>query len=211
MSEIKTIAKQIADHLPRGVIWTSLFENSKLVFEAIAGEFVRIRQRARDLVIESDPGTATELLPDWETTLALPDECTPEGSDEIERRRQARQKLAAVGGQSAEYFEGVVEAFGFEATVDDFDSFVAGSFAGDSLTNANFDEGFSAGDRVGEVLQVVGWQKVFGVELDAGAAVVFKAGSRAGESLRAFQNTLVECTITKLKPADTLAFFTYKD
>ena len=210
MSELKTIAKQIAEHLPRGVLWDSLYETSSEVFCGMAAEFSRIKQRGRDLIVEGDPGTSSELLEDWEATLGLPDECTVEGADEIERRRQARQKLAAVGGFSAAYIESIVAAFGYQATVSEYFSFRAGmSVAGDGITNSNFDPAFSAGDPVGSVLQVEGWQKVFNVNLDADAAQVFTAGSTAGESLVAFENALVECTIVKLKPADTLVIFSY--
>lgn len=53
--------------LPRGPAWTrALGTRLTNLLEAIACEFERIEARAADLLRESVPTDATELLPDWE-------------------------------------------------------------------------------------------------------------------------------------------------
>jgi uncharacterized protein YmfQ (DUF2313 family) len=66
------------DLLPRGAIWPR-FQNTTL-YKIVAGLgdfFMRFQNRACVLLEqESFPGTAVEMLPDWETALGLPDPCT---------------------------------------------------------------------------------------------------------------------------------------
>lgn len=214
MPTAKGIAKYkalLGKLFPLGKAWERVKQHALL--EGVAVEYNRVEERASDLVnIEFDPLKTTELLPDWEQLLGLPDECTPDGLSVDERRAQIVQKLSTRGGASAAYFEELSMKFGFNAIVTDYRQFKVGkSRVGDPLSN-NFDHKFRVGfNRVGDVLRNVGWLFYFNVDVEASNVRAFRVGiNRVGEPLRLFSNPLFECTIRRLKPAHTAPFFTFR-
>lgn len=81
---------------------------------AIADELDRVDARAKQLIEESDPRTATETLADWERILGLPNEQIPEIPGTTAARRVAiTQAFVARGGQNYEYYETVCAACGY--------------------------------------------------------------------------------------------------
>jgi uncharacterized protein YmfQ (DUF2313 family) len=210
---IKKFTRLIKGLLPLGRAWETVREDAINLFPGLAVEFCRIKDRAKDLLTEIDPGTSTELLEDWETLLGLPDDCTPATTDLIERRTQARQKLAAVGGISADFYEQVADDLGFEAFVSDAHPFKVGhSVVGDFLYNSLEDRDiFKAGFTVGEYLYNWRWDFCFIVNVEATTVEAFEVGNNVvGDPLVSFGNELLECTIAKLKPAHTCSFFTFR-
>lgn len=204
--------KQLLGKLfPIGKAWERVKEH--VLLAGLAVEFNRVEERASDLVnIEFSPYTTTELLPDWEQLLGLPDECTPEGLSIDERRAQVVQKLATRGGASAAYFEQLATKFGFNAIVTDYRQFEVGrSRVGEPLSN-HFDHKFRVGEnRVGDVLRNTGWQYWFNVDVEATNLRKFRVGmNRVGEALVLASNPLFECTVRRLKPAHTAVFFTFR-
>jgi len=112
----------LRDLLPTGLVWTP-DTDSRLhrLITGMAVEFVRFHNRCNTMMEEADPATASEQLADWERVLALPDPywldaygptITP-----AERRTAITTRLAAYGGASISYFEGIVTALGATATV----------------------------------------------------------------------------------------------
>lgn len=79
--------------LPPGKLWR-LFGDSVLVklFAGIAIEFERIHTRALELLAESDPATAVELLPEYESELDIDAAATTE-------ERQARAVARYISDQ----------------------------------------------------------------------------------------------------------------
>ncbi len=215
MSSISKLAKYkqlLLNLLPKGRLWRPV-EQPVLsdVFESTAQELCRVDDRVKQMLIEVDPRTATdaESLDQWETILGLPDECTVDGQTEAERQVQATQKLTNIGGLSKTFYEFLAGQLGFPTTVvTNILPFVAGSRAGDKLTNF-FNDHFVAGSPAGMPLVEVGWRYYFEVALPITAASVFVAGSTAGTPLRSFSNPLIECTIKKLKPAHAGVIFSF--
>ena len=206
--------KLILNLWPLGKVWENVSQSDigdKLV-NAFAKEPCRVAERGQDLLVELDPLTADEMLDDWETLLGLPDECTPEFQTIDERREQARAKLADQGGQSAAFFEEIASQLGFPDTVvSDYRSFTVGrSVVSDRLTN-DFSVPFLVGQGVvGDVLLNEGWQFYFQVNSPASVVDPFEVGQNTvGEPLVEFGNELLQCTMKKLKPAHTGAFFTF--
>jgi len=201
---------------PRGKAWNELRRDDLGLLSGMAVELTRLDERAKDLLEEIDPRTSTELLEDWEELLGIPDECTMSLTDINERRAQAGQKLAAQGGMTKSFYEGVAERLGFDAIVTDYRAFRVGkSRVGERLSN-NFDpdtDVFRVGrNRVGESLKIYKWRYTFEVNVEATDVTKFRVGiGRVGEPLVAFENPLLECTIAKLKPAHTSAFFTFRE
>ncbi len=106
--------------LPRGLVWTR--DPARRLTRLLAGladEFVRVQNRAGSLMEEADPRTTTAagLLPDWERVTGLP-EFGYYPTTESDRRAVLAGKLAAQGGQSAAYFEGLALAMGAVADVE---------------------------------------------------------------------------------------------
>lgn len=185
--------RQMSQLLPPGSAWARAADSVlQRLLDALAREFARVHRRFEGLVREADPRTASELLLDWERVLGLPDQCTPDDLTVAERREAAAGKLTEVGSQTPGYFEQIADNLGFDVTVVEYSPFVAGSVAGDSLTNGL-------------------WQ--FRWDIDAPGITVtsiFRAGSAAGDVLRTFsRESSLECEIRKRKPAHTVVQFNY--
>ena len=91
---------------PRGLIWSRDTTRRFYAFvQGIADELVRVHNSASDLVDESDPQTTTDLVDDWERVLGLPEPPGFAPTAIADRRDAIVGKLAAFGGQSADYFE----------------------------------------------------------------------------------------------------------
>jgi uncharacterized protein YmfQ (DUF2313 family) len=86
-------------------------------FAAMAVEFARIDDVFEQLLAERSPRTAYWLLPEWETSLGLPDECTGQAETIAERRAIAHARMIATGGQDPAYFEEVAKALGYDITI----------------------------------------------------------------------------------------------
>ncbi len=212
-SKLQKYKQLLIDLLPLGRMWDvkNQPELAKLL-EATAVEFCRVDDRSQAALREVDPRITLELLDDWERLLALPDECTPDDINDIERRTQILQKYTNVGGISATFYEFLTAQLGFPSTVTNFVPFQVGrARVGDPLSN-DFSVPFTVGGSVvGEPLLNEGWMFYFNVEMPITAAEVFEVGDTVGTPLREFSNSLIECTIRRLKPAHAGVTFTFKE
>ena len=115
-------AEQLQALLPPGPAWDS--ERVPEVQQLIAGlshEFARIDGRAFDLLNEMDPASVSELVPDWERVMNLPDPCLGLKPLFEDRRLSVRQRLVAVGGQNAAFYVGIAVSQGYrDASVTEF-------------------------------------------------------------------------------------------
>lgn len=124
--------------LPPGRAW--LFNSASGMFGLLEGmsySYLRVSQRAQDLLREFDPRTTFELIPDWERLLDLPG-TNPTPPTTTEGKRGAiHGKLLGHGDPTAEFFEEVAAGIGYDVVVKhkQYDPFTPGSVAGDMLTN----------------------------------------------------------------------------
>lgn len=148
--------------------------------------------RAQGLLLEMLPHTSTEMLAEWERLLGLPDPCIGQLGTTQERRAAVVAKYTETGGQSRAYFIGVAAKLGYEVTITEYRPFQVGvSAAGDALY----------GDD---------WLYAWLVNAPETTITEFAVGiSAAGDPLRSWGNELLECAITKLKPAHTHVLFGY--
>lgn len=154
--------------------------------------FARIDANAVLLINEAFPDTTSQLLPNWERVTGLPDECSVLGDTYEIRRANLIAKLRATGGQSPAYFIDVASALGYTITITEFTPFRVGI------------------DTVGEGLRGTDWWFAFQVNSALNTITWFRAGlSAAGEALAVWGNDRLECVINKLKPAHTVALFSY--
>lgn len=198
-------------HLPRGVLWDSLKNHA--LFRALAIEFARIDQRAKDLLREFDPRTAVELLPEWEEYLGLPDECTPDDLNVFDRQKQVAQKWGKFGGISPAFYIEVGRRLDSEIEVEK-----ARQFTVDVGTVEQPLFHFETVPiRVGEgtveqPIVTYGWQTIILVTLPLTEIEEFLVGvNTVEEPLAYFGNALLECELQKLKPAEAGLSFSFKD
>jgi uncharacterized protein YmfQ (DUF2313 family) len=188
-AQVKLFPRGFAWLMPAGSVWRKLLAGFSV-------EFTRIQARACDLIKESFPLLAVETLTEWEADLGLPDKCsTNTGTDINARRSQILRKLTQRGGQSIAYFESLALSLGITVAIRELNGneFLAGfSRAGDSIDNAT------------SFYWVV---RATDFELTE-----FRAGQNtAGQPLRIWGNSVLECLINELKPAHTVVIFEYVD
>ncbi len=211
-AKIALYKQLLVNLLPKGKLW-KIDEQPVLskVLGSTAVELARAGERVEDLKREVDPSQTNEALDQWERVFGIPDECTPEGQTPDERRTQLIQKMTNIGGISKSFYEFLILQLGFQSTVQKTRNFLAGrGRAGDPLWNY-FNRHFVAGSPAGMQLREVGWRYYFNAEIPVTASEHFVAGSHAGDPIRSFSNPLIQCTIRKLKPANSGVTFTFKE
>jgi uncharacterized protein YmfQ (DUF2313 family) len=192
---------QLQALLPQGRAWPREPDTwLGRLLAALAEEFARVDGRAMNLLDEADPFTTLELLPEWERLAGLPDPCLPIADTTRERQLAVAAKIAGIGGQTPAFFIELAAKAGLEVVIEEFEPFVAGSGAGDEL----FDDP---------------WRHVFLVRAVAPSEAIgegftlslidFTAGSSAGERLRNWGATNVECLIARARPAHSISLFGY--
>lgn len=183
----------LAALLPSGAAWPRDPESQLMRFiGGLAVEFSRLDARAAQLLAETDPASTTELLPDWERVVGLPDPCVTLAQTVAQRRQALEGRLTAVGGQSRRFFIELAARLGYSITIDEFASAGAATAAGISFT----------GDE---------WAHIWRVNVPTSVSITeFRAGAgAAGEPLRAWSNEVLECQFNRYKPAHTRVLFAY--
>lgn len=181
--------------LPKGRAWNRAPDSILTqVLYGTSDELSRLDERSEDLQGERDTRTANELLPEHETDLGLPDDCSDAAATITERRADAHARLLALGQQDKQYFIDLAASLGYEITITEYTPFWCGLGV--------------AGDPCGDQEVIFTWtvNTVFGAE-----SVFFVAGvSQAGDPLVKIP-TLgpLECIIKKYKPGHTMVNFNY--
>lgn len=181
-----------ADLLPPGKAWprdpsTSLGR----IVETIAAERDRLHGRALQLLdYESFPGTAAEMLPEWEAVAGLPDPCRPIPGTVAARRLAVTDTLFGTADPTPAFFVALAASLGYAVEIRQGLTFVAGVSA--------------AGDPVGEDDHV--WEVIVGDQI----VEFFIAGAGAGgEPLWTFPDLdQLICLIRRSAPAHTLVTVT---
>lgn len=108
---------QLLSLLPAGPAWDpELVPEIISILRGAAQELARIDARAFDLINELDPGGVSELVPDWEVVMGLPDPCLGTDPAFEDRRMAVRERLVAVGGQSRAYFINIAIRQGYPSS-----------------------------------------------------------------------------------------------
>lgn len=183
----------LAALLPTGAAWPR--DPAAVVQQllgSLAAELARLDMRAAQLLAETDPASTSELLPDWERVVGLPDPCVTTVQTVAERRQALEGRLTSVGGQSRRFFIDLAARLGYSITIDEFASASAATAAGISFT----------GD---------GWAHTWRVNVPTAVAVTpFRVGAGSvGEPLRVWSNEVIECQFNRYKPAHTVVLFAY--
>lgn len=106
--------QQLRGLLPAGPAWDpELVPEIDLILTGVSLEFSRLDARAVDLLSEMDPSGVSELVPDWEAVMGLPDVCLGPNPAFEDRRLAVRRRLVEVGGQSRAYFLEIAVSQGY--------------------------------------------------------------------------------------------------
>jgi len=181
--------------LPPGKAWPRGADSTMAeVLEALAVIWAKMDSRAADLLAESYPGTAFELLADWERNYGIPGP-GQELAPTVALRRAVL--VAKVGGhgmlwQSAAFYVLLAEAVGYAIEVEEPALFEMGrSTMGDRLYSGD-------------------WCHVWIVHAPVLTPRHAKASeSHAGDSIIETGNAVLEAVISAAKPAHTTVLFWY--
>ena len=185
---------QLQALLPQGPAWPR--EPDALLtrlLDGFAEEFARIDARTDQLIDEADPRTTYELLADWERVAGLPGTCALlAGIDlTVEQRRAALvAKITERGGQSRAYFIALAALLGFTITITEFHE-------------------YSVNDDIESALNGEDWNFAWQINAPLNTVIDMTVASNVDTPLSVWGNALLECALSKDKPAHTVALFAY--
>lgn len=179
--------------MPRGIVWnTEPGSGWWKLLDALAAGFSRLNDAADKLLVEANPRTTYELLPDWERALGLPDLCGSADLSVADRRAAIIARLTAVGGATPAYLIQQAEAMGYAgATIEEYDLATCGGDCEQSLCDEP-------------------WLFTFTLHLpqEPGSLGATCVGS-CEDFLGMPPNNRIECLINRIKPAHTHAIYAY--
>lgn len=160
--------------------------------EADGAALDRARVLAGYVLEALTPGGAGGLwLSDWERVLGLPDECAGGlGQTLAERIAAAVAKIRERGGQSRAYYISVAAALGFSIRIEEYDA-------------------WTCMDRCDEPIYIEEWRYAWTVRAPETTIREFTCETGCMDPLRSWGNVLLECVLTRLKPAHTKVLFAY--
>lgn len=205
--------RQLGTLLPPGRAWSQETGGPQAtLLDGLGEEFAAVEARVSDLLREYDPQRALELLSEWEDALGLPDPCVGALGTLDERRGAIVARLVTLAGSNPTDLIQLAATLGYQVRVVEHRPFEVGrSRVGDTLTNHQ--KAFRVGSsRVGDRLSnLESW--LYTVDIIAPSTTVrrFAVGrSVVGERLAAWNNNLLECTLSKVAPAHVLLRFLYE-
>jgi uncharacterized protein YmfQ (DUF2313 family) len=189
----KDYALQFMRLLPRGRVWhrgLPLVEDADI--ETLMPTWARLQVRLNDLIADIFPCSTTGLLPEWEASLGLPDDCIGPLPTFQQRQAAVCAKFYSRGGQSVLYFVKLANLLGYDARVVQFAPFRVGmNAAGDHLYGED-------------------WAFAWAIIVPQTVVTYFQTGiSRAGEPLRAWGDKTLECLIAQYQPSHTIPIIAY--
>jgi uncharacterized protein YmfQ (DUF2313 family) len=144
-----------------------------------------------DVLLGLHPFRDIPWLEDYERVYGLPGPCFTGAPSLDERIVQLAVALRERRGVSREFYYWLAGVFGYSITIREYRPFIAGSKAGDPLSNGL-------------------WRYVWTIRARETPVRAFRAGrSNAGEPLRVWGDDRFECIFRSLAPAHTVLYFSY--
>ncbi|WP_168403829.1 YmfQ family protein [Erwinia amylovora] len=180
--------------MPVGLAWPKTLDAVQTaVLRTLARSFQRNDCDARRVLMGAFPATATIMLPEWEETLGLPDDCSIGEIDSIAKRQAAVvAKLISTGGQSIAYFITIASTLGYDITITQYRQARAGmSVCGDALNGED-------------------WPFTWRINAPRTTIKYALTGiSYCGDPLRSWGNKQLECQLNRLAPSHLILLFNY--
>lgn len=179
--------------LPRGRAWPREFDAVQTkALSGLTPIYERHNARSNHLLVDAFPSSAFELLPDWESSLGLPDLCSGLAPTIQARRAQVIARFSGAGGQSIAYMTAFALSLGYTITITQFIPARAGIL------------------RAGTAICCNDFAHAWSVNAPLNTVFAFRSGaSAAGEPLSSNGNGMLECALRQIAPAHTNVFFTY--
>jgi uncharacterized protein YmfQ (DUF2313 family) len=178
-------------HLPRGRVWPRDPDAQQTaVLSGFTPCFAALTTRANYLLVDAFPPSTFELLPEWESTLGLPDPCAGEAPTTQQRVAQVVARLTATGGQSIAYFTAVAAALGYPITITQF---VPSRF----------------GKRFGTLFGGMAWAFAWQVNAPTFTITSLQFGGSFGTPFASWGNSVLQCELQRFAPAHTTLLFKY--
>lgn len=177
--------------LPPGAAWSRELDAvlTKLL-TGFADGLSGTHNRAVDLIEESDPRLALEMLTDFERVVG-PDTCIDGGLTTLaERRAYVHAKWISRGGQSRAFYIELAAALGYEITITEYRPFTCESDCEDPCCDEP-------------------WRFAWTVTAPETTIREFPCDGGCDEPLRTWGNELLECAIDRAKPTHTKCHFSY--
>lgn len=177
--------------LPRGRVWSrdpSSVQNQALL--GLNSIYATGTSRANQLLVDAFPGSTYELLPEWESTLGLPDPCAGEQPSIQARRAQVVARLTATGGQSIAYFTAMAANLGYSITINQF-------------MPSRF------GKRFGTPFGGEAWAHAWQVNAPVNTVQKAVFGGSFGPPFAYWSNNVLQCELLAAAPAQSVLNFSY--
>lgn len=177
--------------LPTGPIWPRDPGSVLYQLSAVwAASFARSSDRSANLLVDAFPTSTTELLPEWESTLGLPDPCAGTNPSIAQRRAQVVARLTDTKGCSVPYFIAFAKALGYDITITQF---------------APRRFGTSFGKPFGGQAWAYAWQ----VNAPQFTINRLRLGDSFGQPWAQWSNNVLQCELKARAPAHTILLFNY--
>ncbi|BCF88662.1 YmfQ family protein [Paraburkholderia largidicola] len=179
--------------MPRGRVWPR--DGDAVQTKTLAGcapTFARLTARSNQLLVDGFPTSAYEVLPEWESSLGLPDPCAGAAPTVPQRQQQVVARFANSGGQSLGYFIDFAAALGYSVVIEQYTQARAGLL------------------KAGDPVNGYDWNFAWKIKAPLNTVVRAVAGAMAaGDPLAAWGNNVLECEFNAVKPAHTIPIFAY--
>lgn len=193
MSDIFTnqqIHNQFLKLMHRGRAWARDSKSNLHKFTAsLMPTFTRLLNAASAMPVDTNPGTTVNLLPEWELTLGLPDECLGAAQSFGQRQAMVKARFQAEGGQTVHYLERIASNLGYPVTVEEF-----------SATDTIWDNAFLNAAP----------QFILRITADIDQIIYFRTGvAVASDPLRKGTISNLECEMRRYAPAHVYLVYSY--
>lgn len=178
--------------LPRGRAWNK-DPNSDMgkLMSALAKKYESIDFDANDLITDAFPASTVNLLPEWESSLGLPDACFSATSPTItDRQSSVVAALTTIGGQNQQRYIDLAAKFGYQVTITQF---------APSRFGRPFGNTFGGAD----------WAFTWQVNAPSYTINSQKFGQSFGDPFATFNNSALGCLINRAAPAHTIVLYKY--
>jgi uncharacterized protein YmfQ (DUF2313 family) len=185
--------KALQGLMPRGRIWPRDPDAVQTqVLSGLAPSYARSTARANYLLVDAFPATTYELLPEWESTLGLPDPCAGVAPTIGQRQAQVLARFVGVGGPTIQSLVTFAANLGYTVTITQFVEARAGQM------------------RAGDACNGTAWSYAWQVNAPLNTVTIATAGAMAaGDPLASWGNAVLECEMRAVMPAHTIPIFSY--
>ena len=185
--------KALQGLMPRGRVWPRDPDAVQTqVLSGLAPSYARATARANYLLVDAFPATTYELLPEWESTLGLPDPCAGVAPTIPQRQAQVLARFVGVGGPTIQSLTQFAANLGYTVTINQFVEARAGQM------------------RAGDACNGTAWSFAWQVNAPLNTITIALAGSMAaGDPLASWGNAVLECEMKAVMPAHTIPIFSY--